>query len=416
MCAPKQDRLGDTKRERVIPILVHGDAAFAGQGVVAETLNLSQLDGYSTGGTIHLVINNQIGFTTSPKEAAIHGVSNDVARMVQAPILHVNGDDAEACTRAAQLAFDYRREFSKDVVIDMVCYRRHGHNEADDPSYTQPLMYKKIREHPSVTKQYAERLVREAFMSADEVERIRKRYQERLAEAYDAAQRANEQYVVQEVSPVSRKRRERSVRTRRSTRRVLARVVEGLTRFPENFHIHPKLRGFVDRRREAFEKGGPVDWAFAEALAFGTLVLEGRPVRLSGQDSSRGTFSQRHAVFSDYEDGHEYCPLKHLDPEQARFDVYDSLLSENAVLGFEFGYSPGRPADAGAVGGAVRRFRQRRAGHHRPVHRRIGGEVGPAERPGAAAAARLSRDRARSTRARASSASCSCARTTTCRW
>ncbi|HWR52148.1 MAG TPA: multifunctional oxoglutarate decarboxylase/oxoglutarate dehydrogenase thiamine pyrophosphate-binding subunit/dihydrolipoyllysine-residue succinyltransferase subunit, partial [Bryobacteraceae bacterium] len=340
---PKQDRLGDTKRERVIPILVHGDAAFAGQGVVAETLNLSQLDGYSTGGTIHLVINNQIGFTTSPKEARSTVYPTDVARMVQAPILHVNGDDAEACTRAAQLAFDYRREFSKDVVIDMVCYRRHGHNEADDPSYTQPLMYKKIREHPSVTKQYAERLVREAFMSADEVGRIRKRYQERLAEAYDAAQRANEQYVVQEVSPVSAEEAGEIRPYTAVERRVLARVVEGLTRFPENFHIHPKLRGFVDRRRDAFEKGGPVDWSFAEALAFGTLVLEGSPVRLSGQDSSRGTFSQRHAVFSDYEDGHEYCPLKHLDPGQARFDVYDSLLSENAVLGFEFGYSLGDP-------------------------------------------------------------------------
>jgi len=340
---PKQDRIGDTRRERVIPVLVHGDAAFAGQGVVAETLNLSQLEGYRTGGTIHLVINNQIGFTTSPAEARSTLYSTDVARMVQAPVFHVNGDDAEACARAAQLAFDYRREFGKDVVIDMVCYRRHGHNEADDPSYTQPVMYRKIREHPSVTTLYAEQLVREGVLAEEDVAAMRSAYQARLAEAFAAAQQHAETYVVREVSPVTAEEAGAIRPYTAVERRVLAAVVGALSRFPDDFHLHPKLRNFVERRRQAFEAGGPVDWAFAEALAFGSLVVEGTHVRLSGQDSSRGTFSQRHAVFSDYEDGHEYCPLQHIAPDQARFEVYDSLLSEYAVLGFEFGYSLGDP-------------------------------------------------------------------------
>ena len=199
---PKQDRLGDTERERVIPLLIHGDAAFAGQGVVAETLNLSQLDGYSTGGTIHLIINNQIGFTTLPDEARSTPYSTDVARMVQAPIFHVNGDDPDAAIRVAQIAFDYRQEFKKDVVIDMFCYRRWGHNEADDPSYTQPLLYKKIKEHPSVGTLYGDLLVREGLMTADDVAGMRKRESRRLSEAFDAAQQGAERFEVQELSAV----------------------------------------------------------------------------------------------------------------------------------------------------------------------------------------------------------------------
>ncbi|MGE5487471.1 MAG: 2-oxoglutarate dehydrogenase E1 component, partial [bacterium] len=269
--------------------------------------------------------------------------STDVARMVQAPIFHVNGDDAEACTRAAQLAFDYRREFGKDVVIDMVCYRRHGHNEADDPSYTQPVMYRKIREHPSVTTIYAEQLVREGVLTNEDVEAMRKAYQRRLAEAFAAAQQHAEQYVVREVSPVSAEEAGAIRPYTAVDRGVLATITDALSRFPDDFHLHPKLRSFVERRKQAFSAGGPIDWAFAEALAFGSLVLEGTHVRLSGQDSRRGTFSQRHAVFSDYADGHEYCPLQHIAPNQARFEVYDSLLSEYAVLGFEFGYSLGDP-------------------------------------------------------------------------
>ncbi|HOL70000.1 MAG TPA: multifunctional oxoglutarate decarboxylase/oxoglutarate dehydrogenase thiamine pyrophosphate-binding subunit/dihydrolipoyllysine-residue succinyltransferase subunit [Bryobacteraceae bacterium] len=330
---PKQDRLGDVERRRVIPLLVHGDAAFAGQGIVAETLNLSQLPGYCTGGTIHLIINNQIGFTTPPEEARSTPYPTDVARMVQAPIFHVNGDDPEAAIRAARLAFDYRQRFNKDVVIDMICYRRHGHNETDDPSYTQPLLYRKIREHPSVATLYGQRLVREGAISQEEIDSIRRR----ISESLDAAHKQPVSFVLSAPGPAP------EVHSTAVDHATLERVVEGLTRFPADFHLHPKLRPFVERRREAFEKGGPIDWAFAEALAFGSLVLQGTPVRLSGQDSSRGTFSQRHAIFYDYENGHEYCPLRHLAPGQARFDVYDSSLSENAVLGFEFGYSLGDP-------------------------------------------------------------------------
>ena len=340
---PKQDRLGDTRRERVIPLLVHGDAAFAGQGVVAETLNLSQLDGYSTGGTIHLVINNQIGFTTLPGEARSSPYSTDVARGVQAPIFHVNGDDPEAAIRVVQIAFDYRQQFKKDVVIDMICYRRHGHNEGDDPSYTQPILYRKIKQHPSVATLYAERLVREGITTDEQVQGLRKAASQRLSDAFDAVQKNAEQYELQELSAVPHGEIG-GLRPRTSVdQAVVERVVRGLTSFPEDFHLHPKLRGFVERRAEIFAKGGPIDWAFGEALAFGTLVVEGTPVRLSGQDSGRGTFSQRHLAFYDSENGRPYLPIEHIAHDQARFDVYDSSLSEYAVLGFEFGYSVADP-------------------------------------------------------------------------
>jgi multifunctional 2-oxoglutarate metabolism enzyme len=340
---PKQDRLGDERRERVIPLLIHGDAAFAGQGVVAETLNLSQLDGYSTGGTVHLIINNQIGFTTLPDEARSTPYSTDVARMVQAPIFHVNGDDPEAAIRVAQMAFDYRQAFKKDVVIDMFCYRRWGHNEADDPSYTQPVLYRKIKDHPSVAVLYSERLVREDVTTPAGVGAMRKRETSRLSEAFDAAQRHTEKFEVQELSAVSEVELISSEHATAVDQELLARVVDGVTSFPENFHLHPKLHGYVEKRRDAWEKGGAMDWAFAETLAFGSLVLEGTPVRLSGQDSGRGTFSQRHLVFYDAETGRKYIPLNHLSRDQARFDVFDSLLSEYAVLGFEFGYSVADP-------------------------------------------------------------------------
>ncbi len=340
---PKQDRLGDTRRERVIPLLVHGDAAFAGQGVVWETLNLSQLDGYSTGGTIHVVINNQIGFTTLPDEARSTPYSTDVARGVQAPIFHVNGDDPEAAVRAVQIAFDYRQQFKKDVVIDMICYRRHGHNEGDDPSYTQPILYRKIKEHPSVATLYGERVVREGLVGSEEVSELRKAAAGRLSEAFDAAQKHAEQYELQELSAVPNEDVGGMTPRTAVNRQVIERVVRAITSFPENFHLHPKLRGFIERRREALSGEGSIDWAFGEALAFGTLALEGTPVRLSGQDSGRGTFSQRHLAFYDSEDGHRYIPMQHISPDQARFDVYDSSLSEFAVLGFEFGYSVADP-------------------------------------------------------------------------
>jgi 2-oxoglutarate dehydrogenase E1 component len=340
---PKQDRLGDTQRERVIPLLIHGDAAFAGQGVVAETLNLSQLEGYHTGGTIHLVINNQIGFTTAPVESRSTPYSTDVARTVQAPIFHVNGDDPEACIRAAQIAFDFRQQFKKDVVIDMFCYRRHGHNEADDPSYTQPIMYRKIKDHAPVATLYSERLIREGLANSEEIGRWRKEHSERFAKAYEDAQERAEQYEYQELSAVPMEEVGAFCPRTAVSRDVLERVVQGMSLFPETFHLHPKLRGFVEKRKEAFGKGGPLDWALGEALAFGSLVLEGTPVRLSGQDSGRGTFSQRHLEYYDYEKGGVYVPLKHLAPDQANFDVFDSSLSEYAVAGFEFGYSVADP-------------------------------------------------------------------------
>ncbi len=336
---PKQDRLGDTERERVIPLLIHGDAAFAGQGVVAETLNLSQLDGYSTGGTIHLIINNQIGFTTLSDGARSTPYSTDVARMVQAPIFHVNGDDPEAAMRVTQMAYDYRQQFKKDVVIDMFCYRRHGHNEGDDPGYTQPLMYRAIKEQKSVAVLYGERLVREKRLSAEQVAEMRKKASERLATAFDSPDTASgEMFRLQQAPTAAAPSMDTHI-----SREMVERVVEGITRFPADFTLHPKLKGFIEKRKETLIKNGPLDWAYAEAMAFGSLVLEGTPVRLSGQDSGRGTFSQRHLAYYDYENGRKHIPLKHLAANQPAFDVFDSSLSEYAVLGFEFGYSVADP-------------------------------------------------------------------------
>ncbi len=340
---PKQDRLGDTARERVIPVLIHGDAAFAGQGVVTETLNLSQLEGYATGGTIHLIINNQIGFTTLPDESRSTPYSTDVARGVQAPIFHVNGDDPEAAIRVVQIAFDYRQQFKKDVVIDMICYRRHGHNEGDDPSYTQPILYRKIKEHPSVATLYGQRLVREGALAADDEQAMHKEVAARLSAAYDAVQERAERFELQELSAVQSEEFGGFCPRTAVNQQVLERVIRGITHFPESFHLHPKLRGFVDKRRDVIAKAGNLDWAFGEALAFGTLALEGTPIRLSGQDSGRGTFSQRHLAFYDSELGQRYVPMQHISPDQGKFDVFDSSLSEYAVLGFEFGYSVADP-------------------------------------------------------------------------
>ncbi|MDX2267918.1 MAG: multifunctional oxoglutarate decarboxylase/oxoglutarate dehydrogenase thiamine pyrophosphate-binding subunit/dihydrolipoyllysine-residue succinyltransferase subunit [Bryobacter sp.] len=340
---PKQERLGDTKRERVIPVLLHGDAAFAGQGVVMETLNLSQLEGYTTGGTIHLVINNQIGFTTNPAESRSSSYCTDIARMVQAPIFHVNGDDPEACLRVLQVAYDFRQQFKRDVVIDMVCYRKHGHNEGDDPSYTQPQMYKVIKSLPSVVTQYADRLVRENVLSAAELDSVKKRISARLEEGYSAAQSTTQKFEYEEmtsydpeaIAPIHNG----NTAIDRSTAEA---VLKGSTTFPAGFTVHPKLKGFLAKRLEVLN-GGPADWATGELLAFGSLVLEGTPVRLSGQDSPRGTFTQRHLDFVDYETGDTYMPLRFLSPEQARFEAVDSSLSEYAVMGFEFGYSVADP-------------------------------------------------------------------------
>ena len=334
----KQTRMGDTAHDKVLPVLVHGDAAFAGQGVVAETLNLSMLKGYSTGGTVHLVINNQIGFTATPEESRSSTYCTDVARMVQAPILHCNGDDPEACVRAIQIAFDYRQQFKKDVVIDMVCYRKYGHNEGDDPSYTQPVMYRKIKELKPVGDVYTGRLLRESVISSDWAERVRKQTQD----TFNAATQKGEKWELQEVTVYEEVAVDLACPRTAVDQALVERVVAGLTTFPESFTLHPKLNNFTEKRKDLL-KGGTADWATAEALAFGTLVAEGTPVRLSGQDSGRGTFSQRHLEYYDYNNGAVYTPMQHLAPGQARFEVVDSSLSEYGVMGFEFGYSLGDP-------------------------------------------------------------------------
>jgi len=339
---PKQDRRGDTERERVIPVLIHGDAAFAGQGVVAETLNFSQIEGYRTGGTVHLVINNQIGFTTGPGEARSSPYSTDVAKAVQAPIFHVNGDDPEAVTRVMQIALDYRQRFKKDVVVDMFCYRRHGHNEADDPSFTQPVMYRKIRQHPSVAAQYVDKMIREGRATREQTDKLRSHYKQHFQDGYESAQAEEAQYEVQELSGIEAADiSDYCPRTAVETGEI-RKIIEKLTTFPAAFRPHPKLGRFLERRQKVLDGAG-ADWALAEALAFGSLVLEGTPVRLAGQDSERGTFSQRHLGFYDSETGERYVPLQNLDPKQARFDVLDSSLSEYAVLGFEYGYSLADP-------------------------------------------------------------------------
>jgi 2-oxoglutarate dehydrogenase E1 component len=340
MVRARQDPLPEDEKKRVMALLIHGDAAFIGQGVVAETLNLSQLDGYSTGGTIHLVINNQIGFTTLPRESRSTPYATDMARMIQAPIFHVNGDDPEACIRVANMAFRYRQQFGRDVVIDMFCYRRHGHNEADDPAYTQPVLYRKIQQHASVATQYGKKMVEGKLLDETGLEALRTSARERLSAAFDANKAAGKgKWVVQPEAPRPQAGAPTSI-----SREMLGGVVDAILRVPPGFHVHPKLdANFLKRRRSLFEKDETLDWAYAEAIAFGALVLEGTPVRLSGQDSGRGTFSQRHLALYDHENGERYIPLQHVAQDQARFDVLDSSLSEFAVPGFEYGYSVAAP-------------------------------------------------------------------------
>jgi 2-oxoglutarate dehydrogenase E1 component len=347
MVRAKQQQRGDLNRDDVLPILIHGDAAFAGQGVVAETLNLSQLDGYKTGGTVHIVVNNQIGFTTLPMHARSSAYATDIARMIQAPIFHVNGDDPEAAIRVARLALDYRQVFKKDVVIDLVCYRQHGHNEGDEPSYTQPLMYGKIKGHRSVRKKYTELLLRRGDLDPESAEQMLDDFHAKLQQAFEETKEESGQQpetaveVHHEETPVSVPADNVDTTV---PQEALERTVRALVDLPDSFHVHPKLGRLIARKDEQFTSG-KIDWAFAEALAFGTLLQEGTPIRLSGQDSGRGTFSQRHAVLYDQEDGHFYVPLNHVgeDEAPAQFQVFDSLLSEYAALGFEYGYSVAQP-------------------------------------------------------------------------
>ena len=340
------DAPGGDYHDAVIPLLIHGDAAFAGQGVVAETLNLSQLRGYKTGGTIHLVINNQIGFTTTPADARSSTYATDVARMIQAPIFHVNGDDLEACIRVARLALDYRQVFNKDVVIDMLCYRVHGHNEGDEPTYTQPLLYKKIEDKRSVRKLYTESLLRRGEMAPDEAEKMLDDFRERLQEAFDRTRELDEKDESETLETLIRRRETRPAREDVDTRPRpgdIEATVQALVNLPDGFNVHRKLVRQFERRDDLF-RAEKIDWGFAEALAFGTLLQEGTNVRLSGQDSRRGTFSHRHAVLYDQETGDEYIPLNNIRDEQARLLIYDSLLSEYAVCAFEYGYSVADPS------------------------------------------------------------------------
>ncbi|HVF75232.1 MAG TPA: multifunctional oxoglutarate decarboxylase/oxoglutarate dehydrogenase thiamine pyrophosphate-binding subunit/dihydrolipoyllysine-residue succinyltransferase subunit [Acidimicrobiales bacterium] len=338
MARAKQDLLDQGTEYPVLPLLIHGDAAFAGQGVVAETLNLSALRGYRTGGTIHLVINNQVGFTTAPESARSSVYATDVAKMVQAPIFHVNGDDPEACVRVARLAFLFRQAFKKDVVIDMVCYRRFGHNEGDEPSYTQPQMYERIEKRRSVRKLYTEALVNRGDITVEEAEKALEDFSARLQVALEETRQAAPPRPTALVTAPSVE-----VQSSPPTgvdRDVLDRIATALHNPPEGFTVHPKLGKQLEARAKVYADG-EVDWALGEALALGSLLLEGRDVRVAGQDTRRGTFSQRHAVLVDYEEGHEHVPLATLAPagEQGRFFIYDSLLSEFAALGFEYGYS-----------------------------------------------------------------------------
>ena len=337
MMRAMQDRIEPPGSFPTLPLLLHGDAAFAGQGVVAECLAMSDIKGYRVGGTIHLIINNQIGFTTSPQYARSSLYCSDVAKTVQAPIFHVNGDDPEACVRVAQLAFEYRQAFHKDVVIDMVCYRRHGHNEGDDPSYTQPLMYKAIADRRSVRKLYVEALVKRGELTVEEAEGALADFQSKLQVALDQT-RAH----APEVHKAPRPPKPLGVLPHVETgveRARLDAIFDHLTAYPPDFTPHPKLVRQFETRAKTYHEAGEVDWASAEALAIGSLVLEGTPVRLAGEDSRRGTFSQRHAALIDYENEHDWIPLNTLEGAPARFWVYDSLLSEYAALGYEYGYA-----------------------------------------------------------------------------
>jgi len=341
----KQDHFGKN-RDSAIPLLIHGDAAFAGQGIVAECLGLSGLKGHRTGGSIHFIINNQIGFTTSPIYSRSSPYPSDVAKMVQAPIFHVNGDDPEAVVYAARLATEFRQRFNKPVVIDMFCYRRFGHNEGDDPSFTQPLMYKKIKEHATTLQIYSRRLVDQGLMTQADVDARLEHFRLQLEQEFEAANgfRANKadwldgRWSHLQTAEGEARRGETAVEME-----VLKDVGERLTRVPEGFNAHKTIIRFMDARRKAIETGEGIDWSTAEALAFGTLVHEGFKVRLSGQDSERGTFSQRHSVLNDQETEDRYIPLNHVAETQAEFEVINSMLSEAAVLGFEYGYSLAEP-------------------------------------------------------------------------
>ena len=330
----------------VMPILVHGDAAFAGQGIVAETLNMSQLEGYSTGGTVHIVINNQIGYTTLPEEARSTRYSTDVAKMLMVPIFHVHGENPEAVAHVGQLAVDYRNRFQKDVVVDVVCYRRYGHNEGDDPYFTQPLMYERIKERPSPHELYAEALMNEKVVDKKLLETMEKEVTSALERAFEDVHGTDclfpESAFFEEWSGIQGQYTHGMVETGVDRKKIIA-LAKKLNTLPEEFVLNPKLERLLGKRLKSVSDGHGIDWANAEALAFATLLTEGIPVRLSGQDVGRGTFSQRHVVLHDKQSGKRFIPLNHIDGDQAKLSVYNSLLAEVSVLGFDYGYSMTEP-------------------------------------------------------------------------
>ena len=338
----KQDYHDDAERNKVIPILLHGDAAFAGQGIVAECFAMSGLTGHNIGGTIHIIVNNQIGFTTQPEFSRSSPYPSEVAKMVQAPIFHVNGDDPEAVTYCAKVATEYRQKFKRDVVLDIFCYRKYGHNEGDEPSFTQPLMYKKIKEHPSTLQKFADRLISEKVLTKEEFEDEKNAYQKRLDEEFEASK----SYISNEhdwFTGVWSKFTTELGHDRRGDTGIEIEKIKNLGKklahIPEGFNAHKTISRIYDARSKMFETGKDFDWAMAETLAFASLVDEGYGVRLVGQDSVRGTFSQRHAAINDQVTAERYYPLKHISNEQGQVEIIDSLLSEMGVLGFEYGYS-----------------------------------------------------------------------------
>jgi len=341
----KQFFHADKNRQQVIPILIHGDAAFAGQGIVAECFAMSGLPGHNTGGTIHIIVNNQIGFTTNPKFARSSPYPSDLAKMVEAPILHVNGDDPEAVVHCARIAMDFRQKFNRDVVIDVICYRRFGHNEGDEPSFTQPIMYKKIKKHPTTLNVYAKKLIKNRIISEKEFNKMKVEFKNLLENQLKTAKEYKPKLEWYE-GVWSRFKPEKGKDKRGKTGISLDKIKkigEKLSLIPQNFNVHPTIVKIFERKRKMFSSGKDFDWATAEQLAFASLLDEGYPVRLSGQDSGRGTFSQRHSVLRDQNDSSYYTPLNNISKKQKKYEVIDSLLSELAVLGFEYGYSLSEP-------------------------------------------------------------------------
>jgi len=331
----------DIIRQKVIPILIHGDAAFAAQGVVAECFAMSGVRGHSTGGTIHIIVNNQIGFTTNPRFARSSPYPSDIAKMVEAPILHVNGDDPEAVVHCARIAIEFRHQFNRDVVIDMICYRRFGHNEGDEPSFTQPLMYKKIRQHPTTVNVYGNKLIKENIITKEEFDKMKKEFKNLLDEQFKTAKDYKPK--IEWFEGTWTRYKPEKGKDKRGKSGVdldkLVKISEKINRVPSEINVHKTITKVLGLRKQSVLQKKGIDWGTAEALAFGSLLEEGYPVRLVGQDSGRGTFSQRHSVLRNQIDNSRYIPLNNISKKQKNFEPVDSFLSELAVLGFEYGYS-----------------------------------------------------------------------------